>query len=156
MPERIGTPSTGIINLLFAIAILVGIAFMMSYIPHASDEQRPICTNLTPNIHSDVPIYSTQDGSAVSGAFFLGIGRVDTYPAYYFYTGDDVNGYQKQILNTAYYNVDVYQDSGYPHMIKKTKYKMVKQSGIIDICTPVEIIELHVPKNTLIKDIGIA
>jgi len=118
-------------------------------LPNITESQKPICDQMIDKVTSYTPIYSTEDGTAVRGSFFLGIGRVDTYMVYYFYTGDDVNGFQRKMLDAQ--NTYVFQDSETPYMLTKIKYRMTPMDALIQ-CLPTEVNELHVPKNTLIKE----
>lgn len=141
-------------GLLVGIIISFAAVYILAFVvfPGVNDEMTPVCKNFTSRVHSDVPIYSTEDGTYVHGEFFLGIGRVDTYPAYYFYTGDDTNGFQRQMLKTDVTNVVVFRDAPVPYKIEKTEYRMVSQGMGVEICSPVSVTELHVPANTTIKE----
>ena len=130
---------------------LIGILIMFFVVfPSISKEQQPWCENLSPTVHSIEPIYSTQDGTAVEGSFFLGTGYIDTYMTYLFYTGDDIGGFQRQMIRAD--NVYIFRDSDAPYMKKETRWITTPISGV-SVCTPTDIVELHIPKNTLIKDI---
>jgi hypothetical protein len=117
------------------------------------EQQTPLCSSLKEIIQSDVLIYSTEDGTATEGGFFLGCGYINTYLVYFVYTGDDINGFRREMIRAD--NVVVFRDSVVPHMIKKTVYKMTVMDAMTQVkgCLPNEIIELHVPKNTLINDV---
>ena len=121
--------------------------------PYISEQQAPVCSSLHEIIHSDTPIYSTQDGTATEGSFFLGCGYINTYLVYFVYTGDDINGFKREMIRAD--NVVIFRDSVTPHMIEKTVYKMTVMDAMTQIkgCLPNDVIELHVPKNTLIKDV---
>lgn len=137
-------PLISIIALLFAIFVVL---------PTISDSQGEVCSSFEDKIQSDVLIYSTEDGAATEGSFFLGCGYINTYLVYFVYTGDDINGFKREMIRAD--NVVVFRDSNVPHMIKKTVYKMTVADAMtqIKMCLPNDIIELHVPKNTLIKDV---
>ena len=122
-------------------------------IPSIIEQQTSMCSEMHEIIHSDVLIYSTEDGTAIEGEFFLGCGYINTYLVYFVYTGDDINGFEREMIPAD--NVVVFRDSEVPHMVKKTVYKMRVMDVMTQIkgCLPGEVIELHVPKNTLIKDV---
>jgi hypothetical protein len=121
-------------------------------IPNITEQQRPICDQMIYKVTSYTPIYSTEDGTAIRGLFFLGSGRVDTYMVYYFYTGDDVNGFQHKMLDAQ--NTYIFRDSETPYMLTKIKYRMSPMDELIQVrgCLPIEVNELHVPNDTLIKE----
>ena len=154
MPES-PKPPFPIFNLLIGVVIpTVLIIFMFVIVfPYISNLQTPVCSSMHEIIHSDVPIYSTEDGTATEGSFFLGCGYINTYLVYFVYTGDDINGFKRQMIRAD--NVVVFRDSVVPHMVKKTVYKMRVMDAITQVkaCLPNDVIELHVPKNTLIKDV---
>ena len=131
---------------------LIAFTFLVVF-PNIQQTQSEICPSFKEIIHSDIPIYSTEDGTMVEGTFFLGCGYVQTKLAYFFYAGNDINGYQRQMLDAS--NVYVFRDSGVPHLVKKTKYKMTLMDQISQLhgCLPVEIYEMHIPKDTLIKEV---
>ena len=131
-----------------AIALLV----LFVVLPNITEQQKPICDEMKDKVTSYTPIYSTEDGTAVRGSFFLGSGRVNSYMVYYFYTGDDANGFQRKMLDAQ--NTYVFQDSETPYMLTKTKYGMTPMDALIQVkgCLPIEVNELHVPNNTLIKE----
>lgn len=133
-----------VVILIFASAVLL---------PYMEEQQTPLCSSLKEIIQSDVLIYSIEDGTATDGSFFLGCGYINTYLVYFVYTGDDSNGFKREMIRAD--NVVVFRDSVVPHMIKKTVYKMTVMDAMTQVkgCLPNEIIELHVPKNTLIKDV---
>lgn len=136
------------------IILLFSILFVFAVVlPYMSEQQKPICSKMHEIIQSDVPIYSTVDGTATEGSFFLGCGYINTYLVYFVYTGDDINGFKREMIRAD--NVVVFRDSDVPHMIKKTVYKMTVMDALTQVkgCLPNEVIELHVPKNTLIKDV---
>jgi hypothetical protein len=141
----------GLFTILITIVILI---FMfVIFLPYISEQQKPMCSSMHEIIISDVPIYSTQDGTATEGSFFLGCGYINSYLVYFVYTGDDINGFKREMIRAD--NVVVFRDSNVPHMIKKTVYKMTVMDILTQMkgCLPVDVIELHVPKNTLIKDV---
>ena len=140
-----------IIYLIIPLAMIIIAIFVV--LPYISDQQKPMCSQMHEIIQSDVPIYSTEDGTATEGSFFLGCGYINTYLVYFVYTGDDINGFKREMIRAD--NVVVFRDSVVPHMIKKTVYKMTVMDALTQVkgCLPNDIIELHVPKNTLIKDV---
>jgi len=143
-----------VLNLFIALIPIASLVFaFVVVIPAITDNQKDVCSSLKENIQSDVPIYSTQDGTATEGSFFLGCGYINTYLVYFVYTGDDINGFKREMIRAD--NVVVFRDSVVPHMIKKTVYKMTVMDTMTQVkgCLPNDIIELHVPKNTLIKDV---
>ncbi len=142
----------GFITLLVLPIIMIILVFVVVF-PYISEQQKPMCSQMDEIIHSDVPIYSTEDGTATEGGFFLGCGYINTYLVYFVYTGDDINGFKREMIRAD--NVVVFRDSNVPHMIKKTVYKMTVMDAMTQVkgCLPNDIIELHVPKNTLIKDV---
>jgi len=112
--------------------------------------QSPICANLTTEpIIYNIPIYSVEDNTAISGTFFLGCGRINTKLVYIYYTGDDVNGFQRQMIDST--NVYIFRDTDKPYIIKKIKYVMTPMPPI-SACLPNDMYEIHVPKDTLIKE----
>jgi len=131
-----------------AIALLV----LFFVLPNITEQQKPICDEMQDKVTSYTPIYSTEDGTAVRGSFFLGSGYVYSHMVYYFYTGDDVNGFQRQMLDAK--DTYIFQDSETPYMLTKIKYRMTPVDNMIQIqgCLPTTVNELHVPKNTLIKE----
>ena len=148
------TALSGIMGFAMLLIPVVAIIFVFTVVfPYMSAQQAPVCSSLHEIIHSDVPIYSTEDGTATEGNFFLGCGYINTYLVYFVYTGDDVNGFKREMIPAD--NVVVFRDSNVPHMIKKTVYKMTVMDTITQVkgCLPNDVIELHVPKNTLIKDV---
>lgn len=132
------------------VAIFIVFPWIMNDI---SEKQTPLCESFEDKVISITPIYSVKDDTAIEGSFFLGCGRIDTYMTYLFYTGDDTNGFQRQMIDAT--NVYVYRDSETPQMIKKRVWKMKVMDTMTKtkVCSPVDIIELHVPKNTLIQDV---
>lgn len=140
-----------IIFLIIPLAMIIIAIFVV--LPYISEQQKPMCSQIDEIIHSDVPIYSTEDDTATEGSFFLGCGYINTHLVYFVYTGDDINGFKREMIRAD--NVVVFRDSVVPHMIKKTVYKMTVMDVMTQFkgCLPNEIIELHVPKNTLIKDV---
>lgn len=145
---------SGIIGFASLLVPVVMLIFVFAVIfPLVSNQQAPMCSSMHEIIKSDVLIYSTEDGTATEGTFFLGCGYINTYMVYFIYTGDDVNGFKREMIRAD--NVVVFRDSVVPHMVKKTVYKMTVMDEMTQFkgCLPVQIIELHVPKNTLIKDV---
>ena len=142
------------VGLLYVLAPMVCLIFIFAVVfPFISEQQTPMCSQMHETIQSDVPIYSTEDGTATEGSFFLGCGYINTYLVYFVYTGDDIDGFKREMIRAD--NVVVFRDSVIPHMVKKTVYKMTVMDAMTQVkgCLPNEIIELHVPKNTLIKDV---
>lgn len=147
-PQKTGGNSIPlIVSLTLTILFIFGAFYALSAI---GDAQRPLCGTLPSTVHSYTPIYSVENDLAVQGSFFLGIGRVNSYPVYIFFTGDDKNGFQRKMLDAT--NVFVFRDTETPYLIRKTIYKMTPMPPT-EICTPNEIYELHIPENTLIKEV---
>jgi hypothetical protein len=132
--------------------IFVIFVLMPMIMGNVEKEQTPMCESFEDKVISITPIYSVKDDTAIEGSFFLGCGRIDTYMTYLFYTGDDTNGFQRQMIDAT--NVYVYRDSETPQMIKKRvmRMKVIDVMTQTKMCSPIDIIELHVPKNTLIQE----
>ena len=142
------------IMLISIILIIMSISVIIPRVMNIiATEQTPMCESFEDKVISITPIYSTKDDTAVEGSFFLGCGRINTYMTYLFYTGDDTNGFQRQMIDAT--NVYVYRDSDVPQMIKKRVIRMEVVDTVTQtrVCSPVDIIELHVPKNTLIQEV---
>jgi hypothetical protein len=142
-----------VLGMISLIGLIIGILILL---PAISEQQKPACDNMSARntvTHSYTPIFSTGDGTAVRGSFFLGCGRIDTYMVYLFYTGDDKNGFQRQMIDSR--NVYIFRDSDNPYMLKKTTWKMMPLSPAGSMCTPVDIVELHVPKDTINRDVDL-
>ncbi len=142
--------------IVLGIVVAIGISaalciFCFSTINLIATEQTPVCENFSPIINSIVPIYSTEDGTAVKGDFFLGCGHIKTYTVYLFYTGDDTHGFQRQMIDSS--NVRIFRDAESPYMVKKMIYGMEPMYPAGAVCQPKNIVELHILKDTLIKDI---
>jgi hypothetical protein len=154
MPDQPeSSPDANYLNM-WTILILVGaVGFIfLIVIPNIEDAHRDVCPQFKERIQSDIQIYSVKDGTAIDGHFILGSGYIRTNLVYYFYTGDDTNGFQRQMLDSP--NVYVFRDSDVAHLIKKTKFKMTTMDALTGLkgCLPNEIYELHVPKDTLIVE----
>lgn len=147
--------ASAIIRLILLCALPLVVIFVVCpmIVGAVEKEQTPMCESFEDKVLSITPIYSVEDDTAVEGSFFLGCGRIDTYMTYLFYTGDDTNGFQRQVIDAT--NVYVYRDSEVPQMIKKRvmRMKVIDVMTQTKMCSPVDIIELHVPKNTLIQDV---
>jgi hypothetical protein len=144
----------GMFNFAILLISVVVIIFVFTAVfPYMSAQQAPVCSSLHEIIQSVTPIYSTEDGTATEGNFFLGCGYINTYLVYFVYTGDDINGFKREMIRAD--NVVVFRDSVVPYMIKKTVYKMTVVDAMTQVkgCLSNDVIELHVPKNTLIKDV---
>jgi len=145
----------GLILAIFSLICSLIVIFIVFpwIINNISEQQTSSCESFKNKIISVTPIYSVKDDTAVEGSFFLGCGRIDTYMTYLFYTGDDTNGFQRQTIDAT--NVYVYRDSETPQMIKKRvmRMKAIDTMTQTKVCLPIDIIELHVPKNTLIQDV---
>jgi hypothetical protein len=146
-------------NLLRGIIILIlpiaGLIFGIFALNAIMVEQTPVCEGLNEEhggIISSVPIYSTEDGTAIRGDFFLGCGRIETYLVYYYYTGDDVTGFHRQMME-ATDNVAIFRDSEIPRLVTRRKYQMMPMPPT-SVCQPVMVYEFHIPKDTLIKDVA--
>jgi hypothetical protein len=134
-------------SLVFTIVCLVAAFYALGYV---MNEMKPVCNQIKDKTLSDVPIYSTEDGTAVEGSFFLCSGYIDTYLVYFFYTGDDTNGFQRQMQRAE--QTYIFRDSEIPHMVTKIKYKMTPVTPV-SMCAPITVYEIHVPRNTLIEDV---
>lgn len=62
----------------------------------------------------ELPIASLGDGTETSGRFFLGSGSIDTGPAYFYYTGNEVDGFRAHTIDAG--GVDIKYTDGPPHM----------------------------------------
>ena len=113
-------------------------------------------------------ILSLDDSDKTSGSFFLGSGNINGYQSFTFYYKTEDGGYKRDFERA--YNTTIYEDGDItPHIIyNKYKYISSWQSewkfwliiyGTDDNTdTPykkIESIEIHVPQNTIIKEINL-